>query len=132
MITVDWKEEITEAMPDMGRPVSNQVNGIRTTKTNMLTHVHVPDQRFLVLSGMIRNSKMQHTSGIPCLGGIPIIGAAFSRNQKQDEKRNVIIFVRPHIIQSFEDYHKLTQHQENLYTQESQPANFREGLKLVE
>lgn len=132
VITLDINEEITEVVPDMSMPVSNnQVNGIRTTKTNMLTHVHVPDKHFLVLSGMIRNTKMHHKSGLPCLGGLPVIGAAFSRTQRSDEKRNVIIFVRPHIIHSMEDFKKITQNQEELYMQEGLPADFKEGLKLV-
>jgi type III secretion protein C len=131
VITLELNEEITEVVPDMMSVSSNQVNGIRTTKTNMLTHVHVPDKHFLVLSGMIRNTKMQHKSGIPCLGGLPVIGAAFSRNQRSDEKRNVIIFVRPHIIHSMEDFKKITQNQEELYRQESLPTNFNEGLKLI-
>jgi type II secretory pathway component GspD/PulD (secretin) len=43
VITLNLDEEITEAVDDP--PTSNaNVNGIRTTKTNMLTHVHVPKQ----------------------------------------------------------------------------------------
>ena len=36
----------------------------------MATRVHVPDKHFLVLSGMIRNSKARHKAGLPCLGGL--------------------------------------------------------------
>lgn len=111
---------------------NTQVNGIRTTKTNMATHVHVPDKHFLVLSGMIRNSKAQHKAGLPCLGGLPWIGAAFSKTKKHDEKRNVIIFVRPHIIHSFEDYRKLTQHQQDVYRSQADGKDFDAGVKLVE
>ena len=128
-ITLDISEEISEAVPNMNAPSSaNQVGGIQTTKTNMVTHVHVPDKHFLVLSGMIRNSKTHHKAGLPCLGGLPYIGAAFSKNRRHDEKRNVIIFVRPHIIRSMDDYRKLTQNQEDLYRKESQPVDFSEGL----
>jgi len=108
IITLDLSQEITESLTD-NQSASAAVNGIRTTKTNMMTHVHVPDKHFLVLSGMIRNANAHHKSGVPCLGGLPVIGAAFSKTRKRDEKRNVIIFVRPHIIHSFDDYKKLTQ-----------------------
>lgn len=111
VITLDINEEITESMGDMHNSNST-VNGIRTTKANMVTHVHIPDKHFLVLSGMARNAKSHHKSGIPCLGGLPVIGAAFSKTKERDEKRNIIIFVRPHIIHSFEDYRKLSQSQE--------------------
>lgn len=116
IVTMDLNEEITESVMDK-QSINAGVNGIRTTKTNMVTHVHVPDKHFLVLSGMVRNAKANHKTGLPCLGGLPVIGALFSKTKKQDEKRNVMIFVRPHIIHSFEDYKRLTQ------SQEGAPAN---------
>lgn len=132
VITLNINEEITESLENDPMNNNTQVNGIRTTKTNMATHVHVPDKHFLVLSGMIRNSKAQHKAGLPCLGGLPWIGAAFSKTKKHDEKRNVIIFVRPHIIHSFEDYRKLTQHQQDVYRSQADGKDFDAGVKLVE
>ena len=133
VITLDLTQEITEALPTMMSPVANaQVGGIRTTKTNMMTHVHVPDQHFLVLSGMIRNSHRSEKSGIPCLGGIPFLGALFSKTEKEDEKRNIIVFVRPLIIHSMEDFKKITQNQENLHRSQSNAEAFDQGLTLVE
>jgi len=132
VITLQLNEEITESVEhDLMQPTNTQVNGIRTTKTNMATHVHVPDQHFLVLSGMIRLTKAQHKAGIPCLGGLPLIGAAFSKTRKHEEKRNVIIFVRPHIINSFEDYKKVTQNQEDIYRDQTTAPEFNAGLELV-
>lgn len=132
VITLNLNEEITESVEDDPMNNNSQVNGIRTTKTNMATHVHVPDKHFLVLSGMIRNSKAQHKAGIPCLGSLPLIGAAFSKTKKHDEKRNIIIFVRPHIIHSFEDYQKLTQSQEDLHRSQTDAKDFDAGIKLVD
>jgi type III secretion protein C len=132
VITIDLSEEITEALQvPTGQMSNTQVNGIQTTKTNMMTHVHVPDQHFLVLSGMIRNAKVHHKSGLPCLGGLLWIGAAFSKNHNQDEKRNVIIFIRPRIIHSMDDFRAITEMQENLHERHSQKADFQEGLGIV-
>jgi type III secretion protein C len=111
VITLDINEVITEAVEN-DLNLGGRVNGIQTTKTNMMTHVHVPDKHFLVLSGMIRNSKRNQKTGIPCLGSLPLIGSLFSKDVKRSEKRNVIVFVRPHIIRSMDDYQNLTQKQE--------------------
>lgn len=107
VITLDIKEEITEAREDL-RDLETRANGIQTTKTNMVTRVHVPDQHFLVLSGMVKNTKTRKKSGIPCLGGIPWIGAAFSKTKVETEKKNILVFVRPHIINTFETYEKIS------------------------
>lgn len=131
IITLDLNEEITETLDH--EPLGNNmtVNGIRTTKTNMVTHVHVPDKHFLVLSGMIRNHKARRKAGIPCLGGIPILGLAFSKTRQEDEKRNVIIFVRPHIIHSFEEYHNLSKNQEEIHQRQTAGQDFKEMVEAA-
>jgi type III secretion protein C len=131
VITLNLNEEITESLDHDPMNSNTQVNGIRTTKTNMATHVHVPDKHFLVLSGMIRNTKAQHKAGLPCLGGLPWIGAAFSKTRENDEKRNVIIFVRPHIIHSFQDYQRLTQSQVDAYRSQANEKEFDQGLNVL-
>jgi type II secretory pathway component GspD/PulD (secretin) len=132
IITLDLDQEISEALNAPSFSSANTtVNGIRSTKTNMVTHVHVPDKHFLVLSGMIRNTKTKHKAGLPCLGGLPFIGAAFSKTRKEDEKRNVIIFVRPHIIRSFEDYGKVTETQEEIFKKQGDQKDFEAGLNLM-
>lgn len=131
IITLDLNEEITETLDQDIMNSNTTVNGIRTTKTNMVTHVHVPDKHFLVLSGMIRNTKARRKAGIPCLGGLPVIGLAFSKTKKDDEKRNVIIFVRPHIIRSFDDYSNLTKNQEEIYKSQAAPDDFSEAVQLI-
>jgi type III secretion protein C len=107
IITLDIAEEITEAVPH-ALAMSLPHQGIQTTKTNMITSVHVPDEHFLVLSGMTRSRHRISSTGVPCLGGIPMIGRLFRREQKEEEKRNIIVFVKPHIIDSVEDYQRIT------------------------
>jgi type III secretion protein C len=124
VITLDLNEEITEAHPSDG----NSSAGIKTTKTNMMTHVHVPDKHFLVLSGMARNTRSHHKAGLPCLGGLPFIGAAFSKTQNIDSKRNIIIFVRPHIIRSMDDYRKLTQQETDFQRENSSEGSFDQAI----
>jgi len=131
IITLSLDEEITEAIYDPPN-VNANVNGIRTTKTNMVTHVHVPDQHFLVLSGMIRNAKATQKTGIPFLGKLPWIGALFSRTKKEDEKRNVIVFVRPQIIHSFEEYQNITNQQKQLFESQANPVDFQDAISIVE
>lgn len=90
-------------------------NGIQTTQTNMTTRVHVPDQHFVVLSGMLSETKARYKTGIPCLGGLPLIGVAFSDNERANTKNNTLIFIRPCIVHSLDDLKELTEKQENKY-----------------
>lgn len=114
IITLDINQEITESLEDYHGLSTNNIHGIRTTKTNMVTHVHVPNKNFLVLSGMIRNARAKARSQVPCLGGLPAIAAAFSKDSSRQEKRNILIFVRPLIINSSEDGAAVTKPLETL------------------
>jgi len=137
VVTLDIDEEISEEEntgSTSGNSVNSQsVNGIRTSKTSMMTRAHVPDRHFLILSGMIRNSTTRLKSGIPCLGGLPLIGAAFSEIQKVTEKKNVIIFVKPHIVDSPQIYEQITRQQELLFGSSSQSnqEDFQAGIEIV-
>lgn len=108
VITLEIYEEITEAL-DHPFHKTSQLSGIQTSKTNMTTRVHVPDGHFLILSGMTRTTNSKAKSGPPCLGGIPLIGSLFSRKENTGEKSNLLIFVKPHILHSKEEYLVLSQ-----------------------
>lgn len=127
VITLNITQQITEAVDEI-----TETDGIHTTKTDMQTQAHVPDKSFLVLSGIVRNTKKHRKSGIPCLGGLPMIGAAFSKNKTTDEKRNVIVFVRPQIIHHVDDYQTITAYQEEQFKQQSGDQEvFQKGLDMI-
>jgi type II secretory pathway component GspD/PulD (secretin) len=95
------------------------INGIQTSKTTMQTTVHVPDDHFLILSGMVNTSNTKTKSGIPCLGGLPLIGAAFSVDNTTVNNTNVVIFLRPHILNSMDDITRVTKEQERFFREQS-------------
>jgi type III secretion protein C len=114
VITLDISEEITEAT-DHFIHKSNQLTGIKTSKTNMSTSAHVPDGHFLILSGMTKTIKGKATTGPPCLGGLPLLAHLLNKKETNEEKSNLLIFVRPHIIRSSEEYKQISHqlHAEN-------------------
>jgi type II secretory pathway component GspD/PulD (secretin) len=125
VVTLDISSDISQVLsnPVIGTVSTSNtagtISGIQSSHTSMTTRVHVPDQHFVVLSGMIQDSKSRFKSGIPCLGGLPVIGVIFSENDRADAKTNVIIFLRPHIVNTYEDYKKITDEQECLYKEQA-------------
>lgn len=117
VITMDIVQDISEVINNGSSSSTStvQLTGIQTSHTHMETRVQVPDNFFVALSGMINDSKQQFRTAIPCLGGLPVIGALFSENDRTASKTNVIIFVRPKIVTTYEEYKKITEHQEWLY-----------------
>lgn len=135
IITLEIDEEITEEENQgtaNATDVNTQaVNGIRTSKTSMQTRVHVPDKAFVVLSGQIRNQKTKAKSGLPCLGGLPVIGAAFTQNTSDERNADVIIFIRPEIIQTSEQWKEVSEQQEDIYRTKNDEEAFQQSIDLV-
>ena len=46
-------------------------------------------------------------SKVPLLGDIPVLGAAFRRQVKDDEKTELLIFMTPHVVAAPEDLSKI-------------------------
>lgn len=95
MITIDLVQEINNIVG------ANSINGFPTPTTSKLstnTRVVVPNGYFLVLSGLIQNQKQYTNSGLPCLGGLPFIGGAFSTQSQNYSKNNTIVFLHPRIM----------------------------------
>ncbi len=81
-------------------------------ETRTVTRVHMPTDHFLVLSGMIQESQDITSSRIPCLGSLPIVGNLFGSKLQQQAKRNLMIFIRPIIIDTEQDIDEITKRQE--------------------
>lgn len=74
-----------------------------TTLRQAKTTVVVKDGQTVVLGGLIQDDRYDNSQRVPCLGSIPIIGMAFKSMSKRDQKRNLQIFITPHIIKEPED-----------------------------
>jgi type III secretion protein C len=121
IITLEIEQEISEDLRDTG--TSSQLGPV-STKSTTKTRVHVPDKHFLVMSGMIRERKTKVKQGLPCLGGIPGVGQAFSKNTDSVEKRNLLIFIRPHIITTEEEAKVFMRRQQKLFEKKTTKDHF--------
>lgn len=139
IVTLDIDLDRSQTLADLnGNTInfsSSSAQGITTTKTSMQTTVHVPNNNFLVLSGMVNNSSVKSKAGIPCLGGLPLIGAAFSKNGDTLVNTNIVIFIRPHIINSIDEMRTLTKREEDYFRDQAASPylekSFDEGMELI-
>jgi type III secretion protein C len=136
VISLDIVQDITEAVNSTNATTSpTQLTGIQTSQAHLETRVNVPNNHFVALSGMINDSKTHFRTAIPCLGGLPVVGLLFSENDRTAVKQNVIIFLRPQIINSYQEYKAITEHQEWLYKDSARipvlKQEFDEGIDIV-
>ncbi|HLC25190.1 MAG TPA: type II and III secretion system protein, partial [bacterium] len=84
-----------------------------TTKRQAQTSVIVEDGDIVVIGGLIRNDSSQGVSKVPILGDIPLIGWLFRSSRKTEQKSNLLIFIKPHIINTAEQLRQLSDEKKN-------------------
>ncbi len=67
-------------------------------KTTAKTVVSIKEGQTIAIGGLIRKEKDNSNQGLPVLARIPILGYFFGKNQRKDERRELILLLTPHII----------------------------------
>lgn len=95
--------------------LSDSGAGPTTRKNTTKTKIHVPDGFFIIISGMIQDDDSQLRNQVPCLGGAPLIGSLFSYKRLTCSKNNLMLFIRPKLIDTDEEINNLTRHQQDIF-----------------
>jgi general secretion pathway protein D len=83
----------------------------------------------LVLGGLISNSNNENINKVPILGDVPFIGPLFQQKTTNQQKKNLMVFIKPIIVHSSEDAMTITHTKYNAIRQTQ--ANFREDLAII-
>lgn len=75
---------------------------------SLKTAVLVDDGQTVVIGGLIEDIKSKTRKKVPLLGDIPIFGNLFRYSQSGDEKKNLMLFIRPTIMRNSETLVKAT------------------------
>jgi len=88
-----------------GLPPPRQRNIINTT-------IALPNEHTVVMGGLIGEDETISESKVPLLGDIPVLGYLFKNKTRRKVKRNLFVFVTPHILRQhgvdFTELHKQT------------------------
>lgn len=130
LITMDIIQETTESIAgneteqvNLNDPKGNVLAPL-FRKNRTTTRVHVPDGFFVVISGQIRTVKSRSQNRIPCLGGVPLLGVAGKSKVNIDTKRNLMLFIRPVIVDTACELEELTRREQNLYREKCKFKRF--------
>ncbi len=63
----------------------------------------IPSGNTLVMGGLVNDNSTKGNTKVPILGDIPLLGWLFRSETKTQNKKNLIIFVTPTIVQD-EDF----------------------------
>jgi len=78
--------------------LSGGVNVPSIDTKEIATQVLVNDGQTVVLGGILQTTSRDHSTKVPYLGDIPVLGNLFKTTAKTDDKDELLIFVTPKIV----------------------------------
>ncbi len=101
--------DINQKIEELQSSGDNKVFGAPTRKSrDVQTTVTVPDNITLVLGGVLKTKQNNTNNSVPYLSAIPGLGYLFASSSDVRERRNLLIFLTPHILRSGEEAAAIT------------------------
>ncbi|MBN2160053.1 MAG: hypothetical protein JW807_11710 [Spirochaetes bacterium] len=97
-ITLDLYQEVNSVLGDTTITSSGSLVPPKLGKRDIKTKVTVHDGKTIVVGGLISNQKNVTESKVPLLGDIPLLGWLFKNKNVSYSKRNLLVFITPHIV----------------------------------
>jgi type IV pilus assembly protein PilQ len=72
--------------------------GVAINTQNVQTQVLVGNGETVVLGGIYEQVSRKATDKVPFFGDLPVVGYAFKRNTKQEDKTELLIFITPKVM----------------------------------
>ena len=85
-----------------------------TAKRKAETTLIIPNGKTVVLGGLLRNDSEKSVKKVPLLGDIPVLRNLFRKETTKSIKTNLMIFITPHIISTFQDAEKIKEEKEKI------------------
>ena len=100
---------------------------INTSQINNAVMINSDD--VLVLGGLMSNANNENVNKVPILGDMPIVGPLFQQKTRSEQKKNLMVFIKPIIMRSNED--AMTMGESKYAYMRSTQANFRDDLSTI-
>ena len=99
LVTLEVQAEVSTP----GTPANvGEAPPLRTRSVQSI--VQVPTGRTLIMGGLIISTKGNTTNGFPLLDRIPVLGGLFGKQELDDNRTELILFITPRVIQNELDY----------------------------
>lgn len=99
-----------EVNPTVEEPVAQTVGPATVSRREARTTVMIQDGHTLIIGGLIRKKETERIRKVPLLGDIPGIGHLFRNTTKDEENRELLVFLTPRIISA--DYASMQMEEE--------------------
>jgi general secretion pathway protein D len=103
-VLLDIEQEIS-SVPNSSSSSSSTATSLTPTISTrkVKSELSVANDQTVLLAGLISETQSGTGSGVPLLDQIPVVGAAFANKDKQVQRTELVLFIRPQIIRNGAD-----------------------------
>ena len=106
--------EIEQNIDEISGAAKIGTDSVPTTSTRTANStVSVRNGETIILGGFIRSSKTKSRSGVPLLKDIPLLGALFRSSSNGNERRELLVMLRPTVLHNPQDAAKAALDEKN-------------------
>jgi general secretion pathway protein D len=103
-VRLEIEQEISNVLPGAANALNPTIQ-----ERKVKSSISVASGQTVLLAGLIQDQKNENKSGIPVLDQLEGIGNAFSGQDNQKSRTELIIFIRPQIIRDAADAHTVAE-----------------------
>jgi general secretion pathway protein D len=94
LVLLEVSQEVSASVPT----TTSGIDSPTIQERRVTSSVAVQDGQTIALGGLISDNRTISRTGIPVLGGIPIVGALFSDNENSYSRTELLVLITPHVI----------------------------------
>jgi len=106
-IQLDISQEISNVVDNSSSSSSASSSGSAPTPTiserKVKSQITVASGQMVLLAGLVAETQTKSRSGVPVLDQLPLVGGAFGTTDKERQRTELIILIRPQIIRDSVD-----------------------------
>jgi len=104
LVTLDVVQEVS----DVSRTTSSDIDSPTISTRSIASTVAVRSGETVVLGGLIRENRLDISTGVPVLKDIPLLGYAFSGTQRTTRRTELIVLLTPTVARDQESARAIT------------------------
>jgi general secretion pathway protein D len=108
LVLLDVSQEVSDVAPGSVAQGGGLASPTISTR-RISTSVAVQDGQVIALGGLFRDSKSFGKNGIPILSRIPVIGGLFGTHNNLQNRTELIVLLKPHVIRTPDDGRAVTE-----------------------
>ncbi len=110
LVLLDISQEVSDVNPNGPTGGGSATPSSPTISTRRIsTSVAVQDGQVIALGGLFKDSKTFGKNGLPLLSRIPIVGALFGNHNNTQNRTELIVLLKPHVIRTPDDGRAVTE-----------------------